>query len=172
MMASGLALREEGSMKTEYQQRKAVSIRRMLGVTTAAISASTVLAFTPTKTSAFDLGGLVGTAMAIQQMQMGGYGYRIAPYYHSRGHVASRHDSDSDSSSNSSRSGGSGSSSGGGERDAREMGTMNQQSKVAARQSLSSSGSTRQASERDATATESGGSHRTIDDAPAYSPSR
>jgi hypothetical protein len=149
-------------MRTELQQRNAISIRRRLSVTAAAIAASTILAFTPTKASAFDIGGIIGTAMAMQQM--GAFGYHGAPYSHSRGHVASRHDNESDSSSSAGN--------GGGERDARENGGMDRPSKVATRQSYGSSGSTRQASEHDASAGQSSVGDRVADDEPAYRPSR
>jgi hypothetical protein len=150
-------------MKTALQNRTAGSSQRLFGVAIAALSASTILTLTPTKASAFDLEGLIGTAMAMQ-MQMGAYGNFGAPNGHAQGHVASRHE----------RSGGSsGGGNGGGERDARDDGGAERPSKVAARQqSYGPSGSTRQASERDAAAGQMAASDRSTDDEPAYRPSR
>jgi hypothetical protein len=116
-----------------------------------------MLALTATKASAFDLGGMVGTAMAMR-MQMGALSYRGAPSGHARSHVASQHDNDSTG--------------GGGERDARDAAPTDRTSKVAARQSFGSSGSIRQASERDASAGQNVASDRSTDDVPAYRPSR
>lgn len=76
-------------------QRRSKTNRQVLGAAAVVLSASMTLAFTPTKASAFDIGGLIGTAMALQ---MGHYhsGYSGG---RSRTHVASRdsssHDSDS-----------------------------------------------------------------------------
>jgi hypothetical protein len=148
-------------MKTAFQHRKVTSTKWLTSVAVAAIGASTVLALTPTKASAFDLGGIVGTAMALQQM--GSLGFHGAPYGHFRSHVSSHHDSDS-----SSGNGGNG----GGERDAQDSSTMERPSKVATRQSFGASGSTRQASERDASAGQTAAPDRLADDAPAYRPSR
>jgi hypothetical protein len=146
-------------MKTIYQRRKVTSSGRLMSIAVVALGASTVLALTATKASAFDLGGMVGTVIAMR-MQMGAFGYRGAPSGHSRSHVASQHDSDG--------SGGGG----GGERDARDAAPTDRTSKVAARQSFGSSGSIRQASERDASAGQSVASDRSTDDVPAYRPSR
>src|SRR5580693_4651279 len=100
-------------MKSALQHHDTKSSRRLLGVAIAALSASTILTFTPTRASAFDLQGLIGTAMAMQ-MQMGAYGnYGFANGHH-QGHVASRHERDGSSSSGN----------GGGERDARDDGGM------------------------------------------------
>jgi len=144
-------------MKTPLQERGAAVTRRISSIAAMAMGASTVLALTPTRATAFDLGGLVGTAMAIQ---MGAYGYRGVPSGH-RGHVASHHDSDGNKNSG-----------GGGERDARDAVTTDAPSKVATRQSFGSTGNIRQASERDASAGQSAASDRAGDDAPAYRPSR
>jgi hypothetical protein len=147
-------------MKTALQHHNAKGSRRLLGVTIAALSASTILMLTPTRASAFDLEGLIGTAMAMQ-MQMGAYGNYGFANSHRQGHVASRHERDSSSGN------------GGGERDARDDGGMDRPSKVAARQqSYGPSGSTRQASERDAAAGQMAASDRATDDEPAYRPSR
>jgi hypothetical protein len=136
---------------------------RSMAATVAALSASVSLVMTPTKASAFDIGGMIGTAMAIQ-MQMNAY--RGA--YHSRSR-ASHHDSDSDDS------GGGGRTSGGGERDARDAETVDRASRPDNRLAMhrqvlgssSSSGGLAQASERDAAAEQSAGSGRAFDDRPS-----
>ena len=69
--------------------------RRVRMVLSATLFAQTV-AFTPTAASAFDIRGLIGTAIALQ---MGAY--HAAPYHQARGHVGSRHDSDSNGNSSS-----------------------------------------------------------------------
>ena len=145
-------------MKTSFQRRKVTSSGRLTSIAVVALGVSTVLALTATKASAFDLGGMIGTAMAMR-MQMGAFGYRGAPSGHARSHVASQHDSD-------------GTGGGGGERDARDAATTDRTSKVATRQSFGLSGSIRQASERDASAEQSAASDRSTDDVPAYRPSR
>ena len=74
-------------------QRRSKTIRPAFGAAAFTIIASVVIALTPTKASAFDIGGLVGTAMAIQMGHyQGGYtgGHRT--------HVAARHDSDNNDS--------------------------------------------------------------------------
>jgi hypothetical protein len=68
--------------------------RLTLGAAALAVSASATLALTPTKASAFDIGGLIGTAMALQMGQYHG-GYISGG--HTRTRVASHHD-DSESS--------------------------------------------------------------------------
>jgi|HubBroStandDraft_6_1064221.scaffolds.fasta_scaffold303972_3 hypothetical protein len=68
--------------------------RLALGAAALAVSASAILALTPTKASAFDIGGLIGTAMALQ---MGQYHGGYIPGGHGRTRTASHHD-DSDSS--------------------------------------------------------------------------
>src|ERR1700733_14642049 len=108
-------------MKTSLQHRKVISSGRLTSIAVVALGASAVLALTATKASAFDLEGMIGTAMAMR-MQMGAFGYRGAPSGHSRSHVASQHDSDGSAGS------------GGGERDARDAATTDRTSKVATRQ--------------------------------------
>jgi hypothetical protein len=149
-------------MKTQFQHRKATSSGRLTGIAVVAIGASAMLAFTPTKASAFDLEGMIGTAMAMQ-MQMGAFGFHGSPYGHSRSRGSSHHDSDSTAGNGGA---------GGGEHDARDDATMDRPSKVATRQSFGSSGGIRQASERDASAGQTGSPDRLADDAPAYRPSR
>jgi hypothetical protein len=68
--------------------------RLTLGAAALAVSASATLALTPTKASAFDIGGLIGTAMALQ---MGHYQGGYISGGHTRTRAAS-HDDDSDSS--------------------------------------------------------------------------
>ncbi len=144
---------------------------RSIAATVAALSASVSLVMTPTKASAFDIGGMVGTAMAIQ-MQMNAY-RGLSGGYHARSR-ASHHDSDSDDSGGSSRI------SGGGERDARDAETVDRASRPDNRLAMhrqvlgpsSTSGGLAQASERDASAEQSPGSGRAFDDHPAFNPSR
>jgi hypothetical protein len=149
-------------MKTHFQHRKAVSGGRLASIAVVAIGASAMFALVPTKASAFDLEGMIGTAMAMR-MQMGAFGFHGGAYGHSRSRGSSHHDSDG-----AAGNGGAG----GGEHDARDTATMDRPSKVATRQSFGSSGGIRQASERDASADQTGGSDRVADDAPAYRPSR
>jgi hypothetical protein len=144
---------------------------RSIAATVAALSASVSLVMTPTKASAFDIGGMVGTAMAIQ-MQMNAY-RGMSGGYHARSR-ASHHDSDSDDSGGSSRT------SGGGERDARDAETVDRASRpdnklAMHRQVLgpsSSSDGLTQASERDAAVEQGPGPRRAFDDHPAFNPSR
>jgi hypothetical protein len=79
-----------GKMSTAIQFRNKTA-RQVFGATTFSLLASVAIALTPTKASAFDIGGLVDTAMA---MQMGHYQGGYAGGH--RTHVASRHDSSSD----------------------------------------------------------------------------
>ena len=124
----------------------------------AALSASAALVITPTKASAFDVGGMIGTAMAIQ-MQMHAYRGLSGGYGHSSGNGHSRggshDDSDSDDHGNSSSGRG-----GGGERDASAPDTVDRSSRSDNRFAVhrdiqgpsSTSGGLAQASERDASA--------------------
>jgi hypothetical protein len=66
--------------------------RLTLGAAALAVSASATLALTPTKASAFDIGGLIGTAMALQ---MGHYQGGYISGGHTRTRAAS-HDDESD----------------------------------------------------------------------------
>ena len=121
--------------------------------------ASTAVAFTPTEASAFDIQGLIGTAIALQ---MGAY--HGSPYHQARGHVASRHDSYS-SGNNSSV-----------ERDARDVDVSDLTGKsdirFSGRQSPASAEITSQASERDAAANEVALFGRPYGDELVYRPSR
>jgi hypothetical protein len=142
--------------------------RRWVMVMGVSLLASTAVAFIPTAASAFDIQGLIGTAIALQ---MGAYHdspYHGSPYhgspYQARGHVASRHDSDS-SGNNSSV-----------ERDARDVDvsdhTGKSDTKFSGRQSPASPEITSQASERDAAANEVALSGRPYGDEVVYRPSR
>jgi hypothetical protein len=120
-----------------------------------ALLTATAVAFTPTSASAFDIQGLVGTAIALQ---MGGY--HGSPYHQARGHVASRHDSDSDSNNS------------GVERDARDVDVSSHTGKSETKVTVNQSAGTSQASERDASADQPAPSNRRYNDEPVYSPSR
>ena len=149
-------------------QRRTKTRRQLLGAAAVAMSASVMLAFTPTKAAAFDIGGLIGAAMAVQMGQYHGG-------YSSGGHTRTRavsHDSDSSDHGNS-----------GVERDARDpAGATPPSGKsdnhvVAVRGQKtqgpsSSSGGTAQASERDAATGQVASAGKTNDDAPAFNPSR
>ncbi|MGA2942624.1 MAG: hypothetical protein ABSE50_11370 [Xanthobacteraceae bacterium] len=143
---------------------------RSIATTVAALSASVSLVMTPTKASAFDIGGMIGTAMAIQ-MQMNANRGAYAGGYHARVHV-SNHDNDSDNRGSSN--------SGGGERDARDAETVDRASRsdnrlAMHRQVLGPSGTSdglEQASERDALADQGPASGRAFNDRPSFSPSR
>jgi hypothetical protein len=152
-------------MNTAIQCRNK-TVRQVFGATTFGLLASVVVALTPTKASAFDIGGLVGTAMAIQMGHyQGGYtgGHRT--------HVASRHDSTGDNSDSSA------------ERDARDPNTIALASPGKSDGSVqmhqqktqgpsSRSDSAAQASERDAASGEIAAAGKSFDDAPSFSPSR
>ena len=133
--------------------------RRVSMVVSAALFAQITVAFTPTAASAFDIRGLIGTAIALQ---MGAY--HGAPYHQARGHVASRHDSDSNGNNSSA------------ERDATGADVSdhpgNSDTKFSAHQSPASAEITPLASERDAAANETALSGRPYGDEPAYRPSR
>jgi hypothetical protein len=141
--------------------------RRTAGVAATAMLASLLSALTPTGASAFDIGGLIGTAMALQ---MGGH-YRTPSYHHSREHVASRHDrSDHDNNTVDNAAV---------ERDARDVEAptkvgSSQGGTEKGRQSAPvPHGIIAQASERDAAAGQApASSDRTGGDAPAFTPSR
>jgi hypothetical protein len=83
-------------MNTAEQRRNKIGRnntgRLTLGAAALAVSASATLALTPTKASAFDIGGLIGTAMALQ---MGHYQGGYVSGGHTRTRAAS-HDDDSD----------------------------------------------------------------------------
>jgi hypothetical protein len=142
---------------------------RSMGGTLAALSASAALVMVPTKASAFDIGGMIGTAMAIQ-MQMHGYRGISGGYGHARNRGESHGDSDSDGSS----------SRGGGERDASVPDAVDRSTRSDNRLAMhreiggpsSTSGGLAQASERDAAADQGPGSGRAFDDQPAFKPAR
>jgi hypothetical protein len=121
--------------------------------------ASTTVTFTPTTASAFDIQGLIGTAIALQ---MGAY--HGSPHHYARGHVGSRHDGDSNGSNSTV------------ERDARDVDVSNHIGKsetiTTAHQAPASAGNTSQASERDAAADEVALSSRRYDEEPVYRSSR
>jgi hypothetical protein len=142
---------------------------RTIVVTAAAWSASALLAMTPTNASAFDISGMIGTAMAMKAQidaHRGGYGGG------GRSRVASHRDSDSDDQS--------GKSSGGGERDARDPEAVDRASRPDNRIAMhrevlgpsSTSGGLAQASERDAAAEENAAARRAFDDRQSFKPSR
>lgn len=145
-------------------QRRNVTSRRLIAAAMAT-AASAVLALAPTKASAFDIGGLIGTAMALQ---MGHY----HGGYSSGGHrVTSHHDSNSSDSGSKV------------ERDARDPDPMTppppgkSDSRVTVRaqktQGPSSlSGGIAQASERDGAADQVASAGKAFSDAPAFNPSR
>lgn len=143
-------------------------VGRCIATIAAALSASALLVMTPTKASAFDVSGMIGTAMAIKAQidaHRGGYGG-----YHGHSRVASRHDSDSDDQN----------SSGGGERDARDSEAVDRASRPDNRVAMhrevlgpsSTSGGLAQASERDAAAEENQPAGRAFDDRASFKPSR
>jgi hypothetical protein len=142
---------------------------RSMGGTLAALSASAALVMVPTKASAFDIGGMIGTAMAIQ-MQMHGYRGISGGYGHARNRGESHGDSDSDGSS----------SRGSGERDASAPDAVDRSTRSDNRRAMhreiggrsSTSGGLAQASERDAAADQGPGSGRAFDDQPAFKPAR
>ena len=142
---------------------------RSMGGTLAALSASAALVMVPTKASAFDIGGMIGTAMAIQ-MQMHGYRGISGGYGHARNRGESHGDSDSDGSS----------SRGSGERDASAPDAVDRSTRSENRLAMhreiggpsSTSGGLAQASERDAAADQGPGSGRAFDDQPAFKPAR
>jgi len=120
----------------------------------------------PTKASAFDIGGVIGTVMAIP-MQMNANRGGYAGGYHARSRV-SHDDSDSDDRGSTGRT------SSGGERDARDAETVDRaarpDNKLAMHRQVlgsSSSGGLTQASERDAAAEQGQGSGRAFDDSPS-----
>jgi hypothetical protein len=162
-MCSGLAIIEEGAMKTALQSNVSSLVigRRLTGLAVTALFASTLTMMAAKPASAFDIGGLIGTAMALQ---MGGhYG---SSHHHSREQVASRHERASTSRG-----------SGGDERDARDADapapTAKPESKIAARQqSFGPDGNTTQASERDASAAPVVTAGMKSEDTPPFSPSR
>jgi hypothetical protein len=149
-------------------QSRGKAARQVFGVATFSMFASIIVGLTPTKASAFDIGGLVGTAMALQMGHyQGGYagGHRT--------HVASRHDSSSDTNTNDS----------GVDRDARDPNTIalsslgksdgnvpTHQQKTQGPSSQSAGAA--QASERDAASGEIAAATTSFDDAPSFSPSR
>jgi len=75
---------EEGAMEKTRQQRISTggleNGRRLGMVVGMSLLASTAVAFTPTQASAFDIQGLIGTAIALQ---MGAY--HGSPYHQARG---------------------------------------------------------------------------------------
>jgi hypothetical protein len=134
--------------------------RRVTALAATVLFASTLTVVAANPASAFDVGGLIGTAM---MLHIGGY---YGSYHHGRQHVASGHERDY-----------SGGNSGDGERDARDVNAAalspKAESKIAARQqSVGPGGSTTQASERDASAGDVASSDMTGGDAPTFSPSR
>jgi hypothetical protein len=124
----------------------------------AAMLVQIIVASAPTAASAFDIQGLIGTAIALQ---MGAY--HGSPYHRARGHVASRRDDSEGTSS-------------GAERDARDVDVSDRSgwsdTKLSAHQSPRSAEITSQASERDAAANEAGLSGRPHGDEVVYRPSR
>ncbi len=150
-------------------QRRNKTTRQVLGTAAAAMSAAIMVALTPTTASAFDIGGLIGAAIAAN---VGHYHGGYAGGGHSHTRVASRHD-DHDSSRDSSNV----------ERDARDPDPATppppgkSDNRVAVRQQKiqgpsSSSGGTAQASERDAATAQVASAGKSFDDAPSFNPSR
>jgi len=133
--------------------------RRWGMAVSAAVLAQIIVASAPTAASAFDIQGLMGTAIALQ---MGAY--HGSPYHRASGHVASHHDSDSDGNNSSV------------ERDARDVDvsdrTGRSDTKFSAHQSPRSAEITSQASERDAAANEAALPGRPYGDEVVYRPSR
>jgi hypothetical protein len=151
---------EEGPMITALFRDNLRIGGRLAGVAASAMIASTVLTFTPTAASAFDLDGLIGTAIALQMASQ----FRAPAYGHARSHTASRRDNDS-----------AGGASAGGERDARETAAIDQAGPSVAPHRQAAAGpasNTRQASERDASFGQMAVTDRAFDDEPAYHPSR
>jgi hypothetical protein len=149
-------------MSTAIQCRNK-AVRQFFGATTFSMFASVIVALTPTQASAFDIGGLVGTAIALQMGHyQGGYtgGHRT--------HIASRHDSAGDNDDS------------GVERDARDPNTTALSSPgksggsvpVHQQKAQGPSDGAAQASERDAASGEIAEASRSFDDAPSFSPSR
>ena len=132
---------------------------RMGMIVSTVLFASTTVTLTPTAASAFDIQGLIATAIALQ---MGAY--HGSPYHQARGHVVSGHDSESDGNGSSV------------ERDARDVDVSDHigrsETKTTAQQPPKSAGITSQASERDAAANEVASSGRRYDDEPVYRQSR
>jgi hypothetical protein len=138
--------------------------RSLTTMTAALLIASISVVTIPTKASAFDIGGMIGTAMAIQMN--GHHGGYAGGGYHAHSRVSSRQDSDSNDHGSSSRSTG--------ERDALEPNATDQSksgNKLAMQSPAAPDGLT-QASERDAAAGQASGSSRSFNDAPAFTPSR
>jgi hypothetical protein len=116
---------------------------------------------TPAKALAFDIGGMIGTALAIQT-QMNAYRGLSGSYGRARSHVASRRDSDSDDHVSN-----------GGERDARDPATVGRAPEPGNKLAkFTTSGGLAQASERDASAGQGPSAGRSFDDQPAFNPSR
>jgi hypothetical protein len=132
---------------------------RVATIVSTVLFASTTVTFTPTTASAFDIQGLIGTAIALQ---MGAY--HGSPYHSARGQVGSRHDGDSNGSNSTV------------ERDARDVDASNHVGKsetiTTAHQAPESAGMTSQASERDAAADEVALSSRRYEEEPIYRSSR
>jgi uncharacterized protein YdgA (DUF945 family) len=120
-----------------------------------ALLAATAVAFTPTSASAFDIQGLIGTAMALQ---MGAY--HRSPYHQTRGQITSRHDGNTNGNNS------------GVERDARDVDVSNHTGKSETKVTVNQTAGTSQASERDASADQGAPSSRRYNDEPVYSPSR
>jgi hypothetical protein len=135
--------------------------KRLMGGAVGMLCASAMVTLAPTRASAFDIGGLIGAAIA---MQSGAYHHGGSAHY-SKGHVASRHDSDS-----------TGRDSKGGEKDARDVDAVNlagkSDAKLAHNQSYDPSHGTVQASERDAAADEAVAAGKSYNDAPTFRPTR
>src|ERR1700722_2493049 len=166
MMTAAGRCAEEGAMGGKIRSAISNGQRgRSMGGTLAALSASAALVMVPTKASAFDIGGMIGTAMAIQ-MQMHGYRGISGGYSHARNRGESHGDSDSDGSS----------SRGSGERDASAPDAGDRSTRPDNRRAMhrkiggpsSTSGGLAQASERDAAADQGPGSGRAFDDQPAF----
>jgi hypothetical protein len=149
-------------MNTAHRISSVRTGRRIVSVAATMLFASTVLTFAPTAASAFDIGGLVGGAMALQ---LGGY--HGSSYHHARVHVASRRDQESTTKDNSAAI----------EKDARQVAAPSQvgksDSKVAVHQQPSGSAqSTLQASEGQPGTVAVASSAGSLDDAPTFSPVR
>jgi hypothetical protein len=132
---------------------------RAATIVSTVLFASTAVTFTPTTASAFDIQGLIGTAIALQ---MGAY--HSSPYHYARGQVGSRHDGNSNGSNSTV------------ERDARDVDVSNHVGKsetiTTAHQAPASAGMTSQASEPDAAADEVALSSRRYEEEPIYRSSR
>jgi len=142
----------------KHQNPTTVTGKRAAGLAAATLVASAMLTLVPTAASAFNIGGLIGSALSVRYGGGGGHRHHArSESHHSRDRVASHRGHDSNAE----------------EKDARDVDAADQDGKVSpSRQHVEPSSISVQASQSDATAAKLASTNKATDDEPTFAPSR